>query len=109
MPTSTARQVRGGRHGLVAEYLRPPISAVEVKAGQRLGVDPEEVRRAAGALWERSLAEERDARLKAQAPEGAPARTIQALRGHITRSLLRELDPTLKRQEGPKPRSRGKP
>jgi transcriptional regulator with XRE-family HTH domain len=108
LTTDSDARIVAGRHGIVAGYMQPPISPVEIKAGQKLGVIPEEVRRAAGALWERSLDEERDARLRAQATEGASARTIQALRGHITRSLLLELEPTLKRKTTPKPRSRGK-
>lgn len=96
------------RHGSVVGYVRV-IGVAEQKAASKLGVSPEEVADAAGSLWGRSLAEERDARLGTLAPEGASARTIQALRGHITRKLLQELEPALKRETPTKRRSRGKP
>src|SRR5205823_23554 len=97
-----------GRQGTVSGYVSP-IGVAEQKASRRLGVSPEEVARAAGSLWSRSLAEERDARLLRLAPVGASARTIQALRGHITRTLLQELEPALQRETTAKARSRGKP
>jgi transcriptional regulator with XRE-family HTH domain len=105
---SSARIVRG-RHGIVAGYLPAPIGEAEQNAGRRFGIRPEEVARAAGSLWSRSLAEERDRRLAALAPEGASARTIQALRGHITRTLLKELGQALEEEASAKPKSRGKP
>jgi transcriptional regulator with XRE-family HTH domain len=91
---STARIVFG-RNGVVAGYVQRPIGPEEVKAGLHLGVTPEEVARAAGSLWGCSLAEEREARLVARAPQGASARSLQAMRGHITRALLAELLPVL--------------
>jgi transcriptional regulator with XRE-family HTH domain len=105
---SSARIVRG-RHGIVAGFLSPPIGVAEHKASRSLGVSPEEVARAAGSLWSRSLTEERDVRLSKLALKGSSPRTIQALRGHITRTLLKELEPTLQRPSTPKPKSRGKP
>jgi transcriptional regulator with XRE-family HTH domain len=104
----SARIVRG-RHGTVMGFVSPPIGVAEHKASRRLGVSPEEVARAAGSLWSRSLAEERDLRLSKLAPRGASARTRQALRGHMTRTLLKELEPALQRETTPKPRTRGKP
>lgn len=89
-----ARIVKG-RHGIVAGYVQDPIGPVEIKAGLKLGVPGEEVARAAWMLWRRSLAEERDARLQVLAPDASDARTVQALRGHITRALLKELAPAL--------------
>jgi transcriptional regulator with XRE-family HTH domain len=106
--TDASAQIVLGRHGTVSGYVSP-IGVAEHKASRRLGVSPEEVARAAGSLWSRSLAEERDARLLRLAPVGASARTIQALRGHITRTLLQELEPALQRETSAKARSGGKP
>ena len=62
-----------------------------VRAAAQLGVDPADVSRAAFRLWKRSLTEERDARVAENAQSEATPRTIQALRGRVTRVLLEEL------------------
>jgi transcriptional regulator with XRE-family HTH domain len=68
----------------------------EMKAARKLHLDDAvEVAFAALRLWGRSLTEERDARVSAMAPPDASPRTLQALRGHITRQLLEELEPVL--------------
>jgi transcriptional regulator with XRE-family HTH domain len=61
----------------------------EARAARRLGRKPVEVARAAYRLWGRSLVAERDHRL--QLDEGVGARSLPALRGHVTRQLLDEL------------------
>jgi hypothetical protein len=61
----------------------------ERKAGYRLGASPLDVAMAARSLWGRSLSDERDARAK-------PGASPQA-RGRITRQLLDELKPVLKK------------
>ena len=106
--TDGSARIARGRHGAVVGYDPPPIGVVEKDASRRFGVSPEEVARAAGSLWSRSLAEERDLRLLQMVPEGASARRIQALRGHITRTLLKELAPALHPETTAKSRSRGK-
>lgn len=67
----------------------------ERKAARRLGVEPYDVALASLQLWGRCLTDERDARVAAASEPDAPPRTIQALRGHITRTLLAELAPTI--------------
>ena len=64
-------------------------------AARRLGVGPRRLVRAAFRLWGHSLTDERDRRLAAEEPIGADQRQIQAIRGHITRDLLREIGPEL--------------
>lgn len=72
----------------------------EVKAARKLQIeDPVEVAVAAIARWGRSLTDERDARVLAAAPPGAQQRTLQALRGHVTRQLLEELEPTARKAD----------
>lgn len=61
------------------------------KAATRLGLDLLELGVLTHHLWRRSLTAERDRRLSEQQREGASARSVQALRGHITRVLLDEL------------------
>lgn len=46
---------------------------------------------AAHRNWGHSLSTERDVRLVREAPDDADARSLQALRGHITRGLTDEL------------------
>jgi transcriptional regulator with XRE-family HTH domain len=69
----------------------------ESKAARVLRVPPVTVALAAAGRWHRSLTKERDARVADQSKGSAiSARTLQALRGHITRQLLDELRPLLK-------------
>jgi hypothetical protein len=68
-----------------------------VKIAQRLSVKPFDVSLTAHKLWGHSLSEERDRRVAESAPKKATARSIQALRGHITRSLIEELQPALEK------------
>ena len=63
----------------------------ERHAAQVLGVSPYDVPRLARELWGQSLTDERDSRVvKVTAPD-APARSLQAHRGHVTRELLAEM------------------
>src|SRR5213076_558975 len=71
LTTDGTAKISRARHGTVVGYLPAPLGVAEHKAARKLGVSPEQVAEAAGAVWEKSLAEERDARLKAMAPEGA--------------------------------------
>jgi hypothetical protein len=66
-----------------------------MKVGRRFSLDPLAVALAARATWGRSLTDERDRRMVEGAPAGTAPRAIQALRGHITRALLAELEPRL--------------
>lgn len=63
----------------------------EQKGARRLGVDKFELALRARRLWGRSLTEERNRRLDA---DGHGSK--QALRGHITRTLLAELRETMR-------------
>lgn len=63
----------------------------ECHASERLGIDAYAVATLAFKAWGRSLTEERDARVAEQAQEGTSPRTLQALRGHVTRGLLNDL------------------
>lgn len=73
----------------------------EDKAARRLGVPVEVLREASEQLWHRRLTDEREARLEARLTETGEAtpRSLQAVRGHVTRELLDELRHTL---EGPR-------
>ena len=80
-------------------YSVPDVGDTEKKAARKLGVTPETVAEAAEALYGRSLADERDERVKRRAPADTTPRTLQALRGRVTRTLLDELQPTLRRKK----------
>lgn len=73
------------------------LGTAEQKAAAKLGAHPIEVSLVAHALWGHSLSQERDRRLSEQLkkPAGVSPRSRQALRGHITRSLLKELEPKI--------------
>jgi len=64
------------------------------KVAIKLRTSPMEVVFASHGLWNKSLEEERDGRISQRA-EGRDMRTIQALRGHVTRSLLKDLKAAL--------------
>lgn len=68
----------------------------EQKAAVKLGRSPVQVAHAAHALWGQGLTAERDARVAEKAPPDAEARSLQAIRGRVTRSLLAELEPVLR-------------
>jgi hypothetical protein len=90
-----------GRFGIEDRGVLTPaadeISDVERHAARKLGSTPELVNAAAILLWGHSLTRERDQRLSEQAKH-LPARSRQALRGHITRDLIRELQAQLDRE-----------
>ena len=73
------------------EHALGEVGDAERHAARKLGATPERVNLAAMRLWGRTLSEERDHRLSERA-SGVPARRLQALRGHITRDLLTELE-----------------
>lgn len=64
------------------------LGVAEQKAAKRLNVEPLKIAKASRKLWGCSLPEERDRRLEGH---GATPRSLQALRGHVTRELLEEL------------------
>jgi hypothetical protein len=69
----------------------------ERKAARRLGVPPLDLSVAAHGRYGRSFSDERDRRVAEQAPDDAAPRTLQALRGHVTRAMVAELAPVLEK------------
>lgn len=65
----------------------------EQKAARKVGVSPLVLAVAAHRTWGRGLTDERDARVGAQVDEDASPRSIQAVRGHVTRRLVGEVEP----------------
>jgi hypothetical protein len=68
---------------------------LEQKVARRFRLDPLVVALLAHRTWTRTLSEERDRRVAEQAPPDTSPRAMQALRGHVTRALLQELEPRL--------------
>jgi transcriptional regulator with XRE-family HTH domain len=76
------------------------IGDSERYAARKLGTTPERINLAALASWGRTLAEERDHRVQQQGGDAETTpRGLQALRGHVTRELLTELE-TILSQKG---------
>jgi len=69
----------------------------ERKAARRLGVPPLDLSVAAHGRYGRSFSDERDRRVAEEAPDDATPRTLQALRGHVTRAMVAELAPALEK------------
>lgn len=63
----------------------------EVRAARALGVEPDVLLMLSMLRWKRTLTRERDRRTIERAGPDASARTLQAIRGHVTRELLDEL------------------
>jgi hypothetical protein len=75
----------------IGEIVKASKGEAEMKAARKLSVDAEVVATAALGLWKRSLTEQRDAIVAETAPADASPRTLQAMRGRVTRELLEEL------------------
>jgi transcriptional regulator with XRE-family HTH domain len=83
-----------GRATARALFGQQELEEASAKAARRLGVTSQEVNEAGRRLWGRPLAAERDHRIRSDdidlnAPENR--RTLQARRGHATRTLIEEL------------------
>lgn len=77
--------------------VRGAAAPAEVRAAYKLQVKPIDISLAAFKLWGRSLTMERNRRVGVAARQ-ATLRSLNATRGHITRTLLKELSPTLNRR-----------
>jgi hypothetical protein len=83
------------------EATKPRLTTeAERKAARKLVVSPDAVLRAAVNRWGHGLADERDRRIGARAETLSP-RSLQAVRGRVTRALVSELRPVIKRRRRP--------
>ena len=108
LPGEVLRRMAAGKRARMTEEERREFTAriadraseAEVYAARKLGVTVEEIVEAESALWDCSLDEQRDLIL-ASATRGklSPA-SVKIKRGHITRSLLRELAEHLEKGRG---------
>ncbi|MEW1678510.1 helix-turn-helix transcriptional regulator [Streptomyces noursei] len=80
-------------------YVQDSPDDAETKAAKRLNTTPHYVAYAARETWGRGLAAEREARLleRGELPEGK--RALQSARGHITRTLIAEVEPIVRAHE----------
>jgi transcriptional regulator with XRE-family HTH domain len=79
------------------------VSDSEMKAARKIFGGPHAATRLtdeAQRLWGRSLVAEREARVAEIASSDADARTVQALRGHVTRGLLTDLEQHMRQRKG---------
>jgi transcriptional regulator with XRE-family HTH domain len=86
-----------------ARIERASLGEAEMKLARTLGTLPELIVLASFDTWHRPISEERDARLEVLDVPDAPAdkaqsrrRSLQALRGHITRELTEEFNDALR-------------
>lgn len=84
-PDAPPEQVAGVREDTVRD--------AEQTAARKLDVPAQVVAVAARRTWGRGLTDERDARVAAQTDADTAPRTVQAIRGHVTRRLLAEITP----------------
>jgi transcriptional regulator with XRE-family HTH domain len=99
--TPVANRAFRGRHK--GERASEFTSDSETKAARKLFGGPQAGARLADEaqrLWGRNFVAEREARVAEIAVPGASARTLQALRGHVTRGLLTDLRQDIGPREG---------
>lgn len=90
-PAATARPIRPIKLEEQGEAVR--------HAAKRLEVEPGTVSRVAERLWRRSLTEEREQRVAERGGTDASTRSLQALRGHVSRELINELRHALEEEK----------
>lgn len=103
VPTSMIHlQLIRGAGVLDSELPAVEVQLLEERTAERLGVDVDVVVNASRRLWGQNLTKERDARVEERLDSQRAAvdvehlpRTARALRGHVTRQLLRELSTEL--------------
>ena len=98
VPAPTVVSGRGRVTFTGSEVTITVTGIAEENAARKLGVSSQTIIDGAWLLWGRSLTDERDARVKERAPGEASPRTMQALRGHVTRALLEDLRKELDRR-----------
>jgi transcriptional regulator with XRE-family HTH domain len=67
----------------------------ETKAARKVGARPFDVSMAALRLWDMSLTERRDSIVAGRITKDTPVRSVQAIRGRVTRDLIDEIRPLL--------------
>lgn len=93
LESTALEQARIDTYAIVQSEEMADMTADEVerRAAQQLGRTPAEVSEAARRLWGRGLADERDARATERQSDPTSAAQRQAVRGHVTRELVRDL------------------
>lgn len=81
-----------------------PQGEVEQNASRKLGISGEELHRTALRLWRRSLTAEREVRVGNLVTGETSRRSRQAIRGHVMRALLAELELEVRKPSGRKRR-----
>lgn len=77
----------------VSDIERAALGDAEAKAARKFDVEPVHLSQAAFLVWGRSFTDERDLRVAGRATQSASTRTLQAVRGRVTRDLIEELSP----------------
>jgi transcriptional regulator with XRE-family HTH domain len=86
------KRIRRVRHQKYERAMQAVSGEAEQKAARNLGVTAQTIAEVSFDLWGRSLTDERDARVEQEGSHLSSPRSVQALRGHITRQLLRDIE-----------------
>lgn len=100
MPLRIVRTLLRGGHPpsiVMGKRAEAGPGEAERKAARKVGCSPAAILKAARELWGRTLSEERDRRIGERA-RALDRRTLQAVRGRVTRTLVKELAPHIKRR-----------
>jgi transcriptional regulator with XRE-family HTH domain len=90
------RYYPGARSATIVAAERAGDLAAEQKAARSLGIPPVAVSLVAFRLWGMSLTAKRDAEVDERTTPDTPARSVQAIRGRVTRDLLVEIRAAVK-------------
>lgn len=83
----------------LAKHARDAPDEAEGKAAKKLHTTPHYVAYTARELWGQGLAAERDTRLAERSDAPTEGRALQAARGHVTRTLIAEMEPRVREHE----------
>jgi transcriptional regulator with XRE-family HTH domain len=86
----------GARPAEIVKAERGADGLAEQKAARTLGVRPFDVSMAAIRLWGTSLTDHRNELVSERTSADTSVRTVQAIRGRVTRTLIDEIRPLLK-------------
>lgn len=81
------------------KHMQDSPDEAESKAAKKMHTTPHYVAYTARELWGRGLAAERDARLAERPNAPTEGRALQAARGHVTRTLIGEMEPRVREHE----------
>lgn len=90
-------------------YIRTDARAeATLVVARKVGATPIEVATTAYQLWSMGLSQKRDRAVETRAPAKASTESIRRIRGHVTRALVKELEPAIEELRSKSKKRRGK-